>query len=92
MVTSRRKANRSHADLYRMFKQAGLRDLHLLPDATVFSDPYGLVEGTLRRGAMMFMTEDEASEWNVAIERAAQDGSFYVTWPHHCAVGTKPSI
>jgi len=36
------------------------------------------------------LSQDEAQEWKTARAQAEADGTFFMAWPHHCAVGTKP--
>jgi len=36
------------------------------------------------------LNEEEVREWQAARAEAEAMGIFYMTWPHHCAVGTKP--
>jgi SAM-dependent methyltransferase len=79
------------ADLYRRFQHAGLEDVRILPDWTVFRDFHGVVEGTLQRIMAANLEPHEVTEWRAAAERAVQDGTFFMTWPHHCAVATKPA-
>jgi SAM-dependent methyltransferase len=78
------------ADLYRRFHQIGLHDIRRIPDWTVFSDINGTVEGALQRTMSANVAPHEAVEWRTAADRAVQEGIFFMTWPHHCAVGTKP--
>jgi SAM-dependent methyltransferase len=79
------------ADLYRRFQQIGLIDNCVLPDWTVFSDSAGIVEDALQRVLTINLAPYEAEEWRAAAQRAIQEGRFFLTWPHHCAVGTKPA-
>jgi hypothetical protein len=78
------------ADLYQRFHRSSLTKIRALPDWTVFSDLHGFVEEFVISSMMASLAPHEAEEWRVAAERAAEDGSFFLTWPHHCAVGTKP--
>jgi SAM-dependent methyltransferase len=78
------------ADLYRRFQQIGLSDIRRVPDWTVFSDINGTVERALLLGMSANVEPHEAEEWRTAADRAVQEGIFFMTWPHHCAVGTKP--
>jgi hypothetical protein len=78
------------SDLYRRFRVAGVNDLCIMPDWTVFSDINGVVETFLQRYMIARLSAEEASEWRSAAAQAAQEGTFFMTWPHHCAVGTKP--
>ena len=84
------QAGCADSSLYRRFHQSGLLDVRILPDLTVFTQMHGVVETLLQRNILAMLTPDEAAEWRAAAERAAQDGSFFLTWPHHCAVGKKP--
>jgi hypothetical protein len=36
------------------------------------------------------LSAEEAGEWQMARAQAEAEGTFFMTWPHHCAVGTKP--
>jgi len=79
------------ADLYRRFYQSGLTGIRVLPVWTVFSDVHGVVEEFMLRAVIADLMPDEAAEWRSAAERTMLDGTFFLTWPHHCAVGTKPA-
>jgi len=35
------------------------------------------------------LSQEEAREWHAAREQAEAEGTFFMTFPHHCAVGTK---
>jgi hypothetical protein len=37
------------------------------------------------------LSPEEAQEWQRARAQAEAEGTFFLAWPHHCAVGTKPS-
>jgi hypothetical protein len=36
------------------------------------------------------LTQEEAQQWQSARVQAEAEGTFFMAWPHHCAVGTKP--
>ena len=76
--------------LYRRFHQIGLTDVRVLPDLTVFTDIHSSIVAMIQRTLVASLTPDEATEWHAAVERAVKDGTFFMTAPHHCAVGTKP--
>jgi hypothetical protein len=78
------------ADLYRRFRQAGLQDVRMMPDLTVFDDFAGTVEQSMMVDLLAQFTTVEVAEWHHAAAQAVAEGTFYLTWPHHCAVGTKP--
>ena len=79
------------ADLYALFHQAGLLDVQMMPDLTPFAQPDGLIEGWLQGWALDKLTPAEREEWRNAATRSREQGGFFMTWPHHCAVGTKPA-
>ena len=61
----------------------------MLPQLTAFdrNDPtvVQFMEGQL----LPKLTPEEAHEWRAARDEAEAAGTFFMTWPHHCAVGTK---
>ena len=77
------------ASLYRRVRQAGLTHVKMLPQLTAFdrADPTVLqwLEGVL----LPKLNQDEAREWQAARAEAEAMGTFFMTWPHHCAVGTE---
>ena len=77
------------ASLYRRFHAAGLNNVQMMPDLTVFSDPKGTVAGLLDRILVSEMDGAGVAAWQTSKAEAIADGSFFLTWPHHCAVGTK---
>jgi ubiquinone/menaquinone biosynthesis C-methylase UbiE len=78
------------ATLYRRFHQAGLTRVKMFPQLPAFdgSDPYMLQ--FMENGLLGKLTEEEARQWQSARAQAEEEGTFFMTWPHHCAVGTKP--
>ena len=78
------------ASLYRRFHQAGLTHVKMYPQLPAFdgSDPYMLQ--FMQNGLLGKLTQEEARQWQSAQAKAEAEGTFFMTWPHHCAVGTKP--
>jgi SAM-dependent methyltransferase len=78
------------ASLYRRFHQAGLTQVKMFPQLPAFdgSAPYMLQ--FMQNGIVGKLTPEEARQWESARAQAAAEGTFFMTWPHHCAVGTKP--
>ena len=78
------------ASLYHRFHQAGLTQVKMFPQLPAFdsSDPYMLQ--FMQNGLLGKLTEEEARQWQSARAQAEAEGTFFMTWPHHCAVGTKP--
>jgi hypothetical protein len=35
------------------------------------------------------LSPEEAKQWQTSRTLAEADGTFFMTWPHHCAVWTK---
>jgi ubiquinone/menaquinone biosynthesis C-methylase UbiE len=77
------------ASLYRRMHQAGLTQVKMLPQLAVFdrSEPTMLafMQGRFRPQ----LSPEEAKEWHAARVQAEAKGTFFMTWPHHCAVGSK---
>jgi SAM-dependent methyltransferase len=78
------------ASLYRRFHQAGLTQVKMFPQLPAFdgSAPYMLQ--FMQNGIVGKLTPEEARQWESARAQAEAEGTFFMTWPHHCAVGTKP--
>ena len=76
------------ASLYRRFSGLGLNDLKMFPFISTFSDRMRLQ--FLQGGILPTLSAQEAEEWRAAVERAEADGTFFISTPFHCAVGTKP--
>ena len=78
------------ASLYRRFHQAGLTQVKMFPQLPAFdgSAPYMLQ--FMQNGILGKLTLEEARQWQSARAQAEAEGTFFMTWPHHCAVGTKP--
>lgn len=80
------------ASLHRRFREAGLKGLvgfpHLTPFTKADSELVSFIEGP----RLAVLTSEERDAWYDARAKSEEDGSFFVVWPHHCAVGTKPSL
>ncbi|MEM7266054.1 MAG: hypothetical protein AAF370_08915 [Pseudomonadota bacterium] len=75
--------------LYRRFQQSELIDVTGQPLLAVFGDAYSTVGQFILGSTATMFTAEEAEAWWAAIKEADEDGTFFFTWPHHCAVGTK---
>lgn len=73
------------ASLYRRFAAAGLTRLTAFPQ-------FGALPGTPGRQQPFLATlsPDEALEWQRAVAQAEAEGTFFIAYPYHCAVGTEP--
>ena len=76
------------ASLYRRFASLGLSDLRRFPYISTFNDSTRL--RFLQGGILPTLTAEEADQWRAAVEQAEADGTFFISTPFHCAVGTKP--
>ena len=76
------------ASLYRRFSRLGLRNTKMFPFISTFSDRERLQ--FLQGGILPTLTDEEAAEWRSAAAQAESDGTFFISTPFHCVVGTKP--
>ena len=44
----------------------------------------------MQGGILPTLNAEEAAEWRAAAAQAQADGTFFISTPFHCAVGTKP--
>jgi len=78
------------ASLYRRFHQAGLNQVKMFPQLAAMDSPAGTFLEFLEGLLLPTLNQDEATEWKTARAQAEAEGTFFISWPHHCAVGTKP--
>ena len=76
------------ASLYQRFATLGLTNLKRFPFISTFSDSTRLQ--FLQGGILPTLAVDEAAEWRSAVRQAEADGTFFISTPFHCAIGTKP--
>ena len=79
------------ASLYRRMHHAGLTQVKMLPQLAVFDHTEPTMLEFMQDGLLQKLSPEEATEWRTARAQAEAEGTFFMTWPHHCAVGTKPS-
>jgi ubiquinone/menaquinone biosynthesis C-methylase UbiE len=77
------------ASLYQRVRQAGLTQVKMPPQLTAFDRADRTVLQFLEVGLLRNLNKEEVREWQAARTEAEAAGTFYMTWPHHCAVGTK---
>jgi SAM-dependent methyltransferase len=79
------------ASLYQRFRKAGLADVRMFPQWASFDEsPEGLLGLFLQNLMTSHLSPQETAECRKAIDQAMAEGTFFFSWPHHCAVGTKP--
>jgi len=77
------------ASLYRRMRRAGLTRVKMLPQVPAFDlDDLTMLE-FMQDQPLPKLSEGEANEWHAARAQAEAEGTFFMTFPHHCAVGTK---
>jgi len=77
------------ASLYGRARHAGLTQIKMLPQLTAFDRADQTVLQWLEGALLPKLSQDEVREWQTARAKAEAEGTFFMTWPHHCAVGTK---
>lgn len=80
------------ASLYQRFHQSLLTNIIGWPQLVEFTKSTGIVEHFLMIATVTEFTTAEREEWYNAIAQAVANNTFFITWPHHCAVGTKPEM
>lgn len=78
------------ASLYRRFHQAGLIGVKMFPQLPAYDGSEPNMLQFMQNGLLGKLTQEEARQWQSARAQAEAEGTFFMTWPHHCAVGTKP--
>ena len=77
------------ASLYRRFHEAGLTSVKMFPQLPAFAGSAASVLQFMQNALVGKLTEEEARQWQSARAKAEAEGTFFMAWPHHCAVGTK---
>lgn len=77
------------ASLYGRMHNAGLTQVKMLPQLPAFDLADAPMLQFMQDSLLPKLSHDEASDWHTARAQAEAEGTFFMTWPHHCAVGTK---
>ena len=77
------------ASLYRRFHQAGLTHVKMFPQLAALDSSAGIFLEFLEGLLLPTLNQEETTEWRTARAQAEVEGTYFVSWPHHCAVGTK---
>jgi hypothetical protein len=77
------------ASLYQHFQQAGLIQVQMFPQWDAF-DRSATVVIQFLQNRLPTLSPAEAQEWQRARAQAEAEGTFFIAWPHHSALGTKP--
>jgi len=76
------------SSLYRRFNESGLTEVKRFPQLAAFDGRvwFEIIESW----RLPSLTQEESQAWKTAREQGASEGTLFISWPHHCAVGTKP--
>jgi ubiquinone/menaquinone biosynthesis C-methylase UbiE len=86
-VTPQGCADRS---LYRRAHDAGLTRMKMFTQLVSFDSADTTLVQYMEAAFVPKLSQDEAHEWRAARADAEARGTFFMAWPHHCTVGTKP--
>jgi len=78
------------ASLYQRLTQTGLTQVKMFPQLAAFDSSDPTVLQFMQDALLSNLNQEEVREWQTARAQAEAEGTFFMTWPHHCAVGTKP--
>jgi len=73
------------ASLYRRFHQAGLVQVSMFLQLCT-----QLFTEQIEREAPMYLSREERDAYREAVDQAEAEGTAFIAFPLHCAVGTKP--
>lgn len=76
------------SSLYWRFNKSGLTKIKRFPQLAVFDDMAMFDE--IQSWRFPSLTQEQAQAWKIAREQGELEGTLFFSWPHHCAVGTKP--
>jgi hypothetical protein len=62
----------------------------MFPQWAAFDRSATVVIQFLQNRLLPTLSPEEAQEWQKARVQAEAEGTFFIAWPHHSAVGTKP--
>lgn len=77
------------ASLYRKFQESVLTKVKMFPHLATFSEPW--IADFVEDSFTPHLDESEAADWRAARAEAEAAGTFFFSYAHHCALGTKPA-
>jgi SAM-dependent methyltransferase len=80
------------ASLYERFRRAGLVGLTCFSQLASVDASQASRIAVMKQRILASLTEEESAEWKAAVAQAEADGTFFISTPHHCAVGIKPPV
>jgi ubiquinone/menaquinone biosynthesis C-methylase UbiE len=75
------------ASLYRRFTRAGLANVTMMPQWANHKD--GERRQFMQDRIESLLSASELDEWRAAVKQVRDEGTFFISEPFHCAVGTK---
>ena len=75
--------------LYRRMLNAGLAPLSMMTQLATFDQNDRAFVDFMQGSLLQQLSAEDAREWRAARAQAEGDGTFFIAWPHHGAVGTK---
>ena len=79
------------ASLYRRFFDIGLTQVKMFPQLAALDPSAVVLIEFLQELLLPTLSQEEVQAWETARAQAEAAGHFFIAWPHHGAVGTKPS-
>src|ERR1700730_14280383 len=80
------------ASLYERFRRAGLVGLTCFSQLASVDASQASRIAVMKQRILASLTKEESAEWKAAVAQAEADGTFFISTPHHCAVGIKPPV
>jgi SAM-dependent methyltransferase len=78
------------ASLYRRMREAGLSEIRMMPLWPAFDQNDRSFVDFIQGGLLQQLTAEETQEWSAARAQAEAEGTFFLAWPHHAVVATRP--
>jgi ubiquinone/menaquinone biosynthesis C-methylase UbiE len=75
--------------LYRRLRRAGLCEVKMFPQMATFETSNGPWWHFLKNRFLGKLTPEELNGWQTGLVKAESEETFFISMPHHCAVGTK---
>ena len=78
------------SSIYSRFRQAGLTEVKAFPQLVTYDKGSPVNLEFMLSLTFGKLSQDEQAEWNKAMSIDSVKENFFISAPHHCAVGTKP--
>ncbi len=88
LITGAEPDGCADATLYSRFKEAGLKNVRTFSFYAASFDKARLQK--LQGYILSALDQEEKKQWHKAFAQTNAQGTFFISFPHHCAIGTKP--